>query len=104
MSTRPIVLLVAVALGLGAILAGCGGDGDGNSSSQAGASAKKAGHSDSKRSAVVWAVGDGADGGAKSRRVADMVARSKPDRLLYLGDVYDEGTREEYENNYKPVY
>jgi acid phosphatase type 7 len=104
MSTRPIMLLVAVALGLGAILGGCGGDGDGDSSSSAAASAKKAGSSDSKRSAVVWAIGDGADGGAESRRVADMVARSKPDRLLYLGDVYDEGTREEYENNYKPVY
>ena len=33
-----------------------------------------------------------------------MVARSKPDRLLYLGDVYDEGTREEFESNYKPAY
>jgi hypothetical protein len=53
---------------------------------------------------VVWAIGDGADGGAKARRVAEMMARSKPDRMLYLGDVYDEGTREEFENNYRPAY
>ena len=33
-----------------------------------------------------------------------MIARGKPDRMLYLGDVYDDGTREEFERNYKPAY
>jgi hypothetical protein len=101
MSARPIVLLVAVALGLGVILADCGG---GDDSSSPAAASTKAGHSDSKRTAEVWAIGDGADGGGNSRRVAEMVARSRPDRVLYLGDVYDAGTRDEYENNYRPAY
>jgi hypothetical protein len=54
--------------------------------------------------AVVWAVGDGADGGAAGRRVAAMVAARRVDRLLYLGDVYDEGTREEFAENYATTY
>jgi hypothetical protein len=37
--------------------------------------------------AEVWAVGDGADGSPESYAVARMIARSKPDRFLYLGDV-----------------
>jgi hypothetical protein len=97
------VLLVALALAAGAILAACGSDGGGDSASPAGPSAK-AGRSDSKRTAQVWAIGDGADGGPKARQVAEMVARSKPDRMLYLGDVYDSGTQEDFENNYKSVY
>jgi predicted phosphodiesterase len=94
-------VLVAVALGLIVALGACGGGGD--SSSRA-ATPTKAASSDSKRTAEVWAIGDGADGGDKARRVAEMVARSKPDRVLYLGDVYDAGTQEEYENNYRPAY
>jgi hypothetical protein len=94
-------VLVAVALGLIVALGACGGGGD--SSSRA-ATPTKAASSDSKRTAEVWAIGDGADGGDTARRVAEMVARSKPDRVLYLGDVYDAGTRDEYENNYRPAY
>ncbi len=60
--------------------------------------------SDTKRSATVWAVGDGADGGDRARKVADMIARSRPDRVLYLGDVYDHGTAEEFERNYRSIY
>jgi hypothetical protein len=93
-------VLVAVALGLSVALGACGG---GDSSSRA-AAPTKAASSDSKRTAEVWAIGDGADGGGNSRRVAEMVARSRPDRVLYLGDVYDAGTRDEYENNYRPAY
>lgn len=36
----------------------------------------------------VWAVGDSSDGGPAARRVARLIARARPDRLLYLGDVY----------------
>jgi 3',5'-cyclic AMP phosphodiesterase CpdA len=60
--------------------------------------------SDDRSSVTVWAVGDGADGNPAAARVARLIARSKPDRLLYLGDVYEEGTAEEYARNYAPIY
>jgi hypothetical protein len=53
---------------------------------------------------VVWAVGDGADGQPATRRVGRLVTRGKPDRFLYLGDVYEEGTKQEYRDNYHPVF
>jgi hypothetical protein len=58
----------------------------------------------SKRRSVVWAIGDGANGGEHGRAVADMVAAHRVDRLLYLGDVYESGTADEYETNYRPLY
>jgi len=39
-------------------------------------------------SAVVWAVGDSADGNPSARSVAGLIRADHPDRLLYLGDVY----------------
>jgi hypothetical protein len=39
-------------------------------------------------SAVVWAVGDAADGHSGARAVGDLIAADNPDRVLYLGDVY----------------
>lgn len=56
------------------------------------------------RPAVVWAVGDGADGSDQAREVADRISAEPFDRFLYLGDVYDRGTREEFERNYDSVY
>ncbi len=53
---------------------------------------------------VVWAIGDGADGGADSRAVAAMVGRQRIDRMLYLGDVYETGTAAEFQTNYDPPY
>ena len=53
---------------------------------------------------IVWAVGDGANGSAPSKRVAAMIARDKPDRFLYLGDVYPVGTAAAYRTAYDPVY
>jgi hypothetical protein len=53
---------------------------------------------------VVWAIGDGADGGADGRAVAAMVASHRVDRFLYLGDVYETGTAGEFEANYRPLY
>ena len=53
---------------------------------------------------VLWAVGDGPDGGDDARAVADLIKRGDPDRLLYLGDVYSEGTEEDYEEDYEPLY
>ncbi|HET9315052.1 MAG TPA: metallophosphoesterase family protein [Vicinamibacteria bacterium] len=54
--------------------------------------------------AVVWAVGDGADGGAAARRVARRIARGRPDWLLYLGDVYDGNGLRQYRRHYGRVY
>lgn len=93
-----LVALAAVALA--ALLPACGSD-DGSSSSAAQAPAKNAA---TRSSATVWAVGDGADGGDNARRVAEMIESNKPDRVLYLGDVYDDGTADEYERNYRPAF
>lgn len=49
---------------------------------------------------VVAALGDGASGLDAQRRVVDLVAGWHPDLMLYLGDVYAEGTAEEFANNY----
>jgi hypothetical protein len=56
------------------------------------------------RHAVVWAVGDGADGSEDGRRVAARIAAGHPDRLLYLGDVYEKGTRKDFAEHYAPGY
>jgi hypothetical protein len=56
------------------------------------------------REATVWAVGDSADGSAAAGRVARLIARDKPARLLYLGDVYERGTESEFSRNYDPLY
>jgi 3',5'-cyclic AMP phosphodiesterase CpdA len=55
-------------------------------------------------SAAIWAVGDGADGGANGRAVAELIAADAPDRVLYLGDVYELGTAEEFRRNYDTTY
>ena len=55
-------------------------------------------------SAVVWAVGDGANGGSEAKALAARIARGPIDRFLYLGDVYDDGTAEEFAESYAPVY
>jgi calcineurin-like phosphoesterase family protein len=60
--------------------------------------------SSSNQPATVWAVGDAAAEGQYKLRVARLVARGKPDRFLYLGDVYEDGTAAEYRNNYTPAF
>jgi Calcineurin-like phosphoesterase len=54
--------------------------------------------------AVVWAVGDGADGSAVARRLARRIERDRTDAFLYLGDVYPGGTARDYARNYDPIY
>jgi hypothetical protein len=54
--------------------------------------------------AVVWAVGDGADGTRAARRMARTIGADRPDRFLYLGDVYDHGTWRDFRLRYHPVY
>ena len=57
-----------------------------------------------KPHSVVWAVGDAADGTLAAEGVAAMVRNRRIDRLLYLGDVYETGTPEEFRRNYEPLY
>ncbi len=63
--------------------------------------------------ALLWAVGDGADGGADARAVVRRMQRKRFDRLLYLGDVYGsgllslvtgDGTGADYRRRYDPLY
>lgn len=63
--------------------------------------------------ATLWALGDGADGGADARSVVDRMKRVRFDRLLYLGDVYGgrllrhivgDGTAADYRDRYDPLY
>jgi hypothetical protein len=54
--------------------------------------------------AVIWAVGDGADGSDGARAVAKLIGRDRPDRVLYLGDVYESGSADEFRTNFEPVY
>lgn len=54
--------------------------------------------------ATVWAVGDGANGSPPSKAVAAMIARGHPDRFLYLGDVYPNGSAADFRRAYDPVY
>jgi acid phosphatase type 7 len=63
--------------------------------------------------AVLWAVGDGADGGEQAKRVARRIAAAEVDRLLYLGDVYGprvagqalpDGSAKDYRDRYASVY
>ena len=53
---------------------------------------------------VVWAIGDGANGSAAALRVARAAARDDPRAVLYLGDVYERGTREEFERKVRGPY
>jgi hypothetical protein len=53
---------------------------------------------------VIWALGDGADGSAESKRLARYVRVQRPDRFLYLGDVYRYGGAAAFTRNYDPVY
>jgi hypothetical protein len=53
--------------------------------------------------ATVWAVGD-ADTTPLGRSLARAVRGARPDLLLYLGDVYESGTAEEFRRRYDPLY
>jgi predicted phosphodiesterase len=96
----PLLIVLAVAVASVAVAQGwfSGSDATSKNLTLAGPDAKKG------AVAVVWAVGDGPDGGADARRVARLITRTKPDRVLYLGDVYNEGTAQEFASNFDPLY
>jgi acid phosphatase type 7 len=48
------------------------------------------------RRAVLWVVGD-ADDSREAGALAETIARGAPDRLLYLGDVYEWGSPAQFE-------
>jgi Calcineurin-like phosphoesterase len=54
--------------------------------------------------AVVWAVGDAATPGTDADRIGVLVRGAKPDLFLYLGDVYESGTRAEFRKWYQPRF
>jgi hypothetical protein len=54
--------------------------------------------------AIVWAAGDVATPGPRADRVADLVRRGRADRFIYLGDVYETGTAEEFRRWYHPRF
>ena len=95
-----VFVAAALAIGLGAALM----LGDDSAPDPAGQSVPSAPETATPNRATVWAVGDGADGGDAASRVADVIERGRPDRVLYLGDVYETGTAEEFENRYKTIY
>jgi len=63
--------------------------------------------------ALLWALGDGADGGAAAHSSVERMKRTRLDRVLYLGDVYGsgplslltgDGTAADYRDHYDPLY
>jgi hypothetical protein len=54
--------------------------------------------------AVVWAAGDVATPGPAADRIGALVRRAKPDRFLYLGDVYETGTARDFRLWYHPRF
>jgi hypothetical protein len=101
-STRRVaplaVILAVMALAL-ALVQGWFSSSDGSTSA-----AKPFVASDARAKVLVWAVGDGPDGGAKAPGVARLIRNSSPDRVLYLGDVYEHGTMGEFTANFDPLY
>jgi len=105
-----VVAVVGVTV---AVLVGCGSSGGNGHVAGVQGGSQAAAQGSASRSwlpprrqprTVVWAIGDGADGGSASSTVAAMVASHRVDRFLYLGDVYETGTAHEFDVNYRPVY
>ena len=97
---RPSALAMGLVLGVVVIATatGCGSSGSPDAASESPEFVNSVSGSD----AVIWAVGDG--DATKGSLVTDLIARGGLDRLLYLGDVYEEGTAEEFATNYEPTY
>ncbi len=54
---------------------------------------------------LVWAVGDGPNPvNKRATEVAAMIRASKPDDVLYLGDVYETGSTQDFARYYDPTY
>jgi hypothetical protein len=53
---------------------------------------------------VVWAVGDAADYTDPAILMASQIVSDQPDRFLYLGDVYPDGTAQDFAERYHTLY
>lgn len=53
---------------------------------------------------VVWAVGDAADGSQEATAMASQIIADQPDAFIYLGDVYPNGTAQDFAERYDPLY
>jgi hypothetical protein len=87
-------------LAVAAALAGCGSGSD----PRAATPTQTAPPPPSPKQTVVWAVGDGADGSAAAKTLAALIAKDRPARFLYLGDVYPAGTQGDFQRGYAPTY
>jgi acid phosphatase type 7 len=65
---------------------------------------REAGAGGAPTRAVVWAVGDAATPGPAADRIAALVRRGRPDRFLYLGDVYETGSAADFRRWYHPRF
>ena len=84
MRSAPVMLACTTVLALTA----CGGGGDPGLGEHDPAAPD--------RGVVIWAVGDGGADDDDDRQVAGLIARDDPAHVIYLGDVYDTGTPEEF--------
>ena len=92
-------MFAALALG---VWAGCGEAGDTSDPTNSEAISFASGPPGDR--ATLYAVGDGANGSADAAAVVELIDEAEIDRFLYLGDVYDEGTAAEFQDNYDPIY
>jgi Calcineurin-like phosphoesterase len=97
-----VAAVAAAALATGAVVVADRGDEAGDRSAAPGRDANGAAAGQPR--ALLWAIGDGADGSARSRRLFAQVLRERPDRFLYLGDVYPLGTARDFRRSYHAVY
>ena len=54
--------------------------------------------------AVVWAVGDAATPGPDADAIGRLVRHARPQLFLYLGDVYETGSRSDFRRWYHPRF
>jgi hypothetical protein len=97
---RAAVAAAAVVL----LAAGCGAEASSPSRAQPTQASGSFPAPAATHSATVWAVGDGANGSRTSKKVAGLIARGRPTRFLYLGDVYPGGSASDFAHHYRPVY
>lgn len=107
MTVLPVIARATHLIGHGRLLEGAAGSAEALPAPRPGSAGARGGGfvpDVPGRPAVVWAVGDGADGGAAAQTLAEQIAAGHPDLVLYLGDVYPMGTAEAFASNYATTY
>jgi hypothetical protein len=98
-SSRLRIALSGMVAALAIALGGCGGGDDDGAAAETSPSPPRP-----ESGTLVYAVGDAADGEEPATDLAEFIVRQRPDRFLYLGDVYEHGTRSEFRRHYEPMY